>query len=36
VRRLAQLAPSTILVGHGDPVVDGAAAALEQLASSLS
>jgi glyoxylase-like metal-dependent hydrolase (beta-lactamase superfamily II) len=36
VHKLAQLAPSTILVGHGDPVVDGAAAALEQLASSLS
>jgi glyoxylase-like metal-dependent hydrolase (beta-lactamase superfamily II) len=36
VRKLARLAPSTILVGHGDPVVDGAAAELEQLASSLA
>jgi glyoxylase-like metal-dependent hydrolase (beta-lactamase superfamily II) len=35
VRKMAELAPRTILVGHGDPVVDGAAAALEQLASSL-
>jgi glyoxylase-like metal-dependent hydrolase (beta-lactamase superfamily II) len=35
VGKLARLAPSTILVGHGDPVVDGAAAELEQLASSL-
>ena len=36
VRKLAQLAPETILVGHGDPVVDGAAAALAQLAASLA
>jgi glyoxylase-like metal-dependent hydrolase (beta-lactamase superfamily II) len=36
VRKLAKLAPRTILVGHGDPVVDGAAAELEELASSLS
>jgi glyoxylase-like metal-dependent hydrolase (beta-lactamase superfamily II) len=36
VRKLARLQPRTILVGHGDPVVDGAAAALQQLASSLS
>jgi glyoxylase-like metal-dependent hydrolase (beta-lactamase superfamily II) len=36
VRKMATLAPRTILVGHGDPVVDGAAAALDQLASSLS
>jgi glyoxylase-like metal-dependent hydrolase (beta-lactamase superfamily II) len=36
VRKLATLAPKTILVGHGDPVVDGAAAELEELASSLS
>jgi glyoxylase-like metal-dependent hydrolase (beta-lactamase superfamily II) len=35
VRRMAQLEPRTILVGHGEPVVDNAAAALEQLASSL-
>ena len=35
VRKLATLAPETILVGHGDPVVDGAAAALAQLAASL-
>jgi glyoxylase-like metal-dependent hydrolase (beta-lactamase superfamily II) len=35
VRKMAGLAPATILVGHGDPVVDGAAAALEELASSL-
>ncbi|MFL6002891.1 MAG: MBL fold metallo-hydrolase [Nocardioides sp.] len=36
VRKLAELAPRTILVGHGDPVVDGAATELEELASSLS
>jgi glyoxylase-like metal-dependent hydrolase (beta-lactamase superfamily II) len=36
VRKLAQLAPRTILVGHGEPVVDGASAALEELARSLS
>jgi glyoxylase-like metal-dependent hydrolase (beta-lactamase superfamily II) len=36
VRKLAKLAPNTILVGHGDPVVDGAAVELEELASSLS
>ena len=36
VRKLARLAPSTILVGHGDPVVDGAAAALQRVASSLT
>jgi glyoxylase-like metal-dependent hydrolase (beta-lactamase superfamily II) len=35
VRKLAQLAPRTILVGHGEPVVDGASAALEELARSL-
>jgi len=35
VRKLAELAPSTILVGHGAPVLDGAAEALQQLASSL-
>lgn len=35
VRRLADLEPRTILVGHGDPVVDGAAAALQQLAGGL-
>jgi acetyl esterase/lipase len=36
VRKLAQLAPTTILVGHGEPVIDGASAALEELARSLS
>lgn len=36
VLKMAKLSPRTILVGHGDPVVDGAAAELEQLASSLS
>lgn len=36
VRKMAGLAPRTILVGHGDPVTDGAADALQQLASSLS
>ena len=35
VRKMAGLAPATILVGHGDPVTDGAADALQQLASSL-
>jgi glyoxylase-like metal-dependent hydrolase (beta-lactamase superfamily II) len=35
VRKLAQLQPRTILVGHGDPVVDGASDALRALASSL-
>ena len=35
VIKLARLAPRTILVGHGDPITDGAAAALEELASSL-
>ncbi|HET6654404.1 MAG TPA: MBL fold metallo-hydrolase [Nocardioides sp.] len=35
VRVLAGLAPRTILVGHGPPVVDGAADALRQLAASL-
>src|SRR3954471_19860376 len=35
VRRLATLAPSTILVGHGPPVTDGARAALQELAASL-
>ncbi len=35
VRKLARLAPRSILVGHGEPVVDGAAEALEQLADSL-
>lgn len=35
VRKLAQLAPATILVGHGDPVVEEAAAKLEELAASL-
>jgi glyoxylase-like metal-dependent hydrolase (beta-lactamase superfamily II) len=35
VGKMAKLAPRTILVGHGDPVTDGAAAALQELASSL-
>jgi glyoxylase-like metal-dependent hydrolase (beta-lactamase superfamily II) len=35
VLKMARLSPRTILVGHGDPVTDGAAQALEQLASSL-
>jgi glyoxylase-like metal-dependent hydrolase (beta-lactamase superfamily II) len=35
VRKLATLAPDTILVGHGPPVIDGAAAALAELARSL-
>jgi glyoxylase-like metal-dependent hydrolase (beta-lactamase superfamily II) len=35
VRKMAGLAPTTILVGHGNPVTDGAADALQQLASSL-
>jgi glyoxylase-like metal-dependent hydrolase (beta-lactamase superfamily II) len=36
VRKLAGLQPRTILVGHGEPVLDGAAAALQELASSLT
>jgi glyoxylase-like metal-dependent hydrolase (beta-lactamase superfamily II) len=35
VRKLAGLAPRTILVGHGDPVVEDAATTLQKLASSL-
>ncbi len=35
VRKMAGLAPRTILVGHGEPVTAGAADALQQLASSL-
>jgi glyoxylase-like metal-dependent hydrolase (beta-lactamase superfamily II) len=35
VLKMAGLAPRTILVGHGDPVTDGAAEALRELASSL-
>jgi glyoxylase-like metal-dependent hydrolase (beta-lactamase superfamily II) len=35
VRKMAGLAPRTILVGHGDPVTDGAAEELQALASSL-
>ena len=35
VRKLAGLAPRTILVGHGDPVVEDATATLQKLASSL-
>jgi glyoxylase-like metal-dependent hydrolase (beta-lactamase superfamily II) len=36
VRKLAALAPRTILVGHGEPVVQGASAALRGLAASLA
>ena len=36
VRKLAQLAPKTILVGHGDPVTSGATSELRRLASSLT
>ena len=36
VVKMAGLAPRTILVGHGDPVTDGAAGALQQLAASLA
>jgi glyoxylase-like metal-dependent hydrolase (beta-lactamase superfamily II) len=36
VRKLAQLAPKTILVGHGEPITDGASAALTKLAASLT
>lgn len=36
VRKLAALAPTTVLFGHGQPLTQGAAAALDQLASSLS
>jgi glyoxylase-like metal-dependent hydrolase (beta-lactamase superfamily II) len=36
VRKLARLEPRTILVGHGDPLQDGASAALRELASSLA
>jgi glyoxylase-like metal-dependent hydrolase (beta-lactamase superfamily II) len=36
VRKLARLEPRTILVGHGDPLEDGASAALRDLASSLA
>jgi glyoxylase-like metal-dependent hydrolase (beta-lactamase superfamily II) len=36
VRRLAGLAPRTILVGHGGPLTDGASAALRQLSASLT
>jgi glyoxylase-like metal-dependent hydrolase (beta-lactamase superfamily II) len=35
VRRLAELEPRTILVGHGDPILRGASDALQQLASSV-
>jgi glyoxylase-like metal-dependent hydrolase (beta-lactamase superfamily II) len=35
VRTMARLAPSVILVGHGPPVLEGAADALERLAASL-
>lgn len=35
VRKMAALAPRTILVGHGDPVTDDATATLQELASSL-
>jgi glyoxylase-like metal-dependent hydrolase (beta-lactamase superfamily II) len=36
VRKLAGLAPRTILVGHGEPVLEGASSALEELARSLA
>lgn len=36
VRRLAELEPRTILVGHGDPILQGASDALHELASSLT
>ncbi len=36
VRRLATLKPTTILVGHGPPLTEGAAAALDELAASLA
>ncbi len=36
VRKLAQLSPSTILVGHGDPLLEDASAALADLAASLA
>jgi glyoxylase-like metal-dependent hydrolase (beta-lactamase superfamily II) len=36
VRKLAGLAPRTILVGHGGPLTDGASAALRQLSASLT
>lgn len=35
VRKLARLAPRTILVGHGDPVVEDATTMLQKLAASL-
>ncbi len=35
VRALAELAPSIVLVGHGEPVTEGAADALAALAASL-
>lgn len=35
IRKLAALNPSTILVGHGPPLVEDAAAALQQLAASM-
>ncbi len=35
VRKLARLAPRTILVGHGPPVTEGAARALDELSASL-
>jgi glyoxylase-like metal-dependent hydrolase (beta-lactamase superfamily II) len=36
VSRLPDLQPRTILVGHGDPILNGASDALHGLASSLS
>jgi len=35
VRKLARLAPRTILVGHGDPVLEDATVMLQKLAASL-
>lgn len=36
VRKLAALRPRTILVGHGPPLVNGATAALDELAATLT
>jgi glyoxylase-like metal-dependent hydrolase (beta-lactamase superfamily II) len=34
-RRLAQVDPELVCVGHGDPIIDGAAAALRTAAAQL-
>ena len=36
VKKLAALKPSTVLFGHGAPLTDGAAAALDELAASVT